>query len=55
MLTMWKDEWDERDEPEDEDPKAIAAVASLTVSQSAEQLRIRVQNYLLSWFYASNE
>ena len=37
-----------KEKPEDEDPTAVAAVASLTVSESANQLRVRVQNYLFS-------
>ena len=55
MLNTWKDEWDDKDPPEDDDSIAVAAVASLSVSQSADQLRIRVQNYLLSWFYAKED
>jgi hypothetical protein len=52
MLMTWKDEWEEYYEPEDQDPAAIAAVGNLVESASAHDLRVRVQSYLLDWFYS---
>ena len=51
MLTMWGDEWAEVDEPEEEDLEAIRAVSQLSVSETANELRIRVQSNLLHWFF----
>lgn len=53
MLTMWNDEWDDKEEPEDEDLLAIAAVGLLTISQTANELRIKVQTNLLNWYYST--
>ena len=47
MLTMWGDEWAERDDSEEEDLEAIMAVSQLSVSETANELRIRVQSNLL--------
>ena len=50
---MWGDEWNDKDEEDDdEDEEAIEAASRLTVSETTTDLRIRVQTYLLSWFYS---
>ena len=42
MLTTWGDEWAERDDQEEEHLEAIMAVSQLSVSETANELRIKV-------------
>jgi hypothetical protein len=53
MLISFRDEWEEEDEPEDNDEEADALVP-VGPEAAGSDLRLRVQEELLKWFYDAN-
>jgi hypothetical protein len=56
LLISFSDDWEEEDEPEDNEEEADAFHATIPVGPEAagSDLRLRVQEQLLKWFYDNN-